>query len=163
MNRNDNEAFDFVRTAVMVFAVTCLVLICAYFVISAFNDGGAAGLRSAAGVFLPFVLGGFLAIFNRKLFEKAAIVRPSVAFTIALAFGVVVMLLIRHIDWFETAPVAELVVASGLTLFLYAPGAVVGTVSAAEHRDVWLAYYFGVVSGMLGYVVLMGFPFARGA
>jgi hypothetical protein len=84
------------------------------------------------------------------------------AFIIALTFGVVVMILIRSLDPSRIAPFAELIVASGLTALLYAPGAFRGFMNATD-GDRWMAYYFGIVSGMLGYIVFMGFPFERAA
>ncbi len=84
------------------------------------------------------------------------------AFVVALLFGVVVMILIRTLDPSRIAPFAELIVASGLTALLYAPGALPGFMNATD-SDRWMAYYFGIVSGMLGYVVFMGFPFERAA
>jgi hypothetical protein len=44
---------------------------------------------------------------------------------------------------------------------LYAPGALPGFMNASHGNDQWVAYYFGIVSGMLGYVVFMGFPFGQ--
>lgn len=159
MDRNRSEPFELIRVAVMLGTLLSLALICAYFVMSAFAVSGSTGIRSLAGILLPFVVGGFLAVFNRRLFEKAAALPFSAAFAVALIFGVVVMLLIRYIGSFQFAPVAELVIASVLTLFLYAPGAMSGITKDTTRDDVWMAYYFGMVSGMLGYVVFMGFPF----
>jgi hypothetical protein len=161
MHQNQNEPFELVRAAVMLGALASLALICGYFAVSAFGNSTSAGIRSMAGILLPFVVGGFLAVFNRRLFEKAAAVPFSAAFIVALFFGVVVMLLIRNIGSLRFAPIAELVVASVLTLFLYAPGAMIGITKVRTREDIWMAYYFGMVSGMLGYVVFMGFPFVH--
>ena len=147
----------------MLGTLVSLALICAYFAVSAFEVSGSAGIRSVAGILLPFVVGGFLAVFNRRLFEKAAAVPFSVAFSVALVFGVIVMLLIRNFGSLQFAPIAELIIASVLTLFLYAPGAMTGITKDTTRDDVWIAYYFGMVSGMLGYVVFMGFPFVHAA
>ena len=143
----------------MLATLASLALICGYFVVSAFAVSTKAGVRSAAGILLPVVIGGFLAVFNRRLFEKASSVPFSVAFFLAVAFGVATMLLIRNLDALRAAPVAELVVASGLSIFLYAPGAMPGLTQESPRNEIWMAYYFGMVSGMLGYVVFMGFPF----
>ena len=163
MDRNRNEPFELIRVAVMLGTLVSLALICGYFAVAAFDVSGSAGIRSIAGIFLPFVVGGFLAVFNRRLFEKAAAVPFPAAFAIALVFGVAVMLLIRNIGSLQFAPVAELVIASVLALFLYAPGAMTGITKDTTRDDVWMAYYFGMVSGMLGYVVFMGYamPWTR--
>ena len=163
MDRNRNEPFELIRVAVMLGTLVSLALICGYFAVSAFGISSSAGIRSMAGILLPFVAGGFLAVFNRRLFEKAAAVPFSAAFAVAIFFGVVVMLLIRNIGSLQIAPIAELVIASVLTLFLYAPGAMTGITKDTTRDDVWMAYYFGMVSGMLGYVVFMGFPFVHAA
>lgn len=163
MDRDRNEPFQLIRIAVMLGTLLSLVWICGYFAVSAFGVSGSAGIRSMAGILLPIVIGGFLAVFNRRLFEKAAALPFSLAFALALVVGVVVMLLIRNFESLKFAPIAELIVASVLTLFLYAPGAMSGITTDTTRDDVWMAYYFGMVSGMLGYVVFMGFPFAHAA
>jgi hypothetical protein len=142
----------------MLITLFSLGVICFYLVTTAFDIDSATGVRSIAGVMLPLVLGGFLAVFKRSLFDKASQLSPSIAFVLAAAFAVVVMLLIENIDSLRSAPIAELVVAAGLTILLYAPGSLPGFKPATEKSDVWMAYYFGMVSGMLGYIVLMGFP-----
>lgn len=162
VDKRNTAPYEFIRIAVMLGTSFCLGLICAYFVISAFNAGYANGIRSTAGILLPLVLGGFLAVFNRELFEKFSAVPVVPAFVIALLFGVVVMTLIRNVDPSRIAPFAEMIVTSGLTALLYAPGAFPGFMNATD-SDRWLAYYFGIVSGKLGYVVFMRFPFERAA
>ena len=72
MDRRNTAPYEFIRIAVMLGTLLSLGLICAYFVINAFNAGYANGVRSTAGILLPLVLGGFLAVFNRELFEKFA-------------------------------------------------------------------------------------------
>jgi len=160
VNDRTNDTFDIIRVAVMICALLSLALICGHFILRAFGASTSAGLRSMAGVLLPFVVGGFLVAFNRSVFERVARVPPMLAFASALGFGIVVMLLLENSSTLANIPVAELVVASGLSLFLYTPGAVMTGKSALDHREVWVAYYFGVVSGMLGYVVIVGFPSA---
>jgi hypothetical protein len=161
VNRDRNERFDFIKVAVMLGTLLSLAFICGYFAISAFAISGSAGIRSLAGILLPLVIGGFLAVFNRRLFEKAAGVPFAAAFVVSLVFGVIVMTLMRYIDSLRFAPIAELIIGSVLTLFLYAPGAMKGITADTTRNDVWMAYYFGLVSGMLIYVVFMGFPFAN--
>lgn len=160
MNRKPSEPYELVRIAVMLGTLISLVTICIYLVVKAFQIDSAAGIRSTAAILLPLVVGGFLAVFKRELFARASAIRPSIAFILAVGFAVVMMLLIRNVAAFQFAPVAELIVAGGLTILLYAPGSMPGIVQETEKSDVWMAYYFGVVSGMLGYIVLIGFPFA---
>jgi len=160
VNERTNDTFDIIRVAVMICALASLALICGHFILRAFGTGTSAGLRSMAGVLLPFVVGGFLVAFNRAVFERVARVPAMLAFAAALGFGIVVMLLLENASALADVPIAELVVASGLSLFLYTPGAVMTGKSPLDHREVWVAYYFGVVSGMLGYVVIVGFPSA---
>lgn len=159
MDGNRSEPYEFVRTAVMLATLVCLVAICIYLVVTAFGISPAAGIRSTAGIILPLVIGGFLAVFNRGLLDKASKLPPAVAFPVAAAFGIVVMLLLQNIGALRTVPVAELIVSAGLTTLLYAPGSMPGITQVTAQSDVWVAYYFGVVSGMLVYVVFMGFPF----
>jgi len=163
MNRDRSEPYEFVRIAVMLGTLISLAAICIYLVVSAFNFGPSTGIRSTAGIILPLVIGGFLAVFKRDLFDKASTLPPSIAFLVAVGFGVLVMLQMRNIAALRIAPIAELIVAAGLTILLYAPGSVPGITQETTQSDVCMAYYFGVVSGMLGYVVFMGFPFISAA
>jgi hypothetical protein len=112
---------------------------------------------------LPLVVGGFVAVFNRSLLERFSSLPVTPAFLIAVVFGVAVMLLIENLDALRFAPVPELIISAGLSVLLYAPGALPGFMNADQGSDKWVAYYFGIVTGMLGYVVFMGFPFAQAA
>jgi hypothetical protein len=158
MEQRTPQSYEFVRIAVMLITLASLAFVCFYLVSSAFDIDSATGIRSIAGIMLPLVLGGFLAVFKRSLFEKAARVSPTIAFLLAAVFAVAIMLLIKNIDALRVAPIAEIIVAAGLTILLYSPGSMPGFVQATDRSDVWMAYYFGMVSGMLGYIVLMGFP-----
>ncbi len=157
MNENARP-YEWISIVVMLLTLASLGIICLHLVVSAYGIDTATGIRSTAGIFLPLVIGGFLAVFKRELFAGAATLRPPLAFALALAFGVVVMLLLRYIETLRFAPVAELVIAAGLTILLYAPGSMPGIVCETARSDVWQAYYFGAVTGMLGYIVLVGFP-----
>jgi hypothetical protein len=160
MDNRRNIPYEFVRVAVMLATLGSLILICLYLVMSAFGSGASAGIRSTAGILLPLVVGGFVAVFNRSLFEKISNVPVAAAFLAALVFGIAVMLLIENIDSLRFAPIPELIISAGLSALLYAPGALPGFMNASQGSDKWVAYYFGIVSGMLGYVVFMGFPFS---
>lgn len=153
-----SRPYDWISIVVMLATLASLLIICLHLVVSAYNVDAATGIRSTAGIFLPLVVGGFLAVFKRELFAGAAALRSPVAFGLALVFGVIVMLLLRHVESLRFAPVAELVIAAGLTVLLYAPGSMPGIIRETARSDVWQAYYFGVVAGMLGYIVLFGFP-----
>ena len=158
MNRRPTEPYEFVRIAVMLMTLISLAAICIYLVTTSFRVDSTTGIRSVAGIMLPLVVGGFLAVFKRSIFEKASSLSPLLAFFLAFGYAVIIMLLIRNIEALRSAPIAELIIAGGLTVLLYAPGSMPGITQETERSDVWMAYYFGMVSGMLGYVVLMGFP-----
>lgn len=163
MNRQRNAPYEFIRNAVMLATLASLALICVYLVMSSFSASSEAGIRSTAGILLPLVVGGFVAVFNRGLFERLTAIPVIPAFVIAMVFGVGTMLLIRNLDALRFAPIPELIIAAGLSALLYAPGALPGFMNASQSSEKWVAYYFGLVSGMLGYVVFMGFPFAQSA
>lgn len=161
MDKQRNVPYEFIRIVVMLATLASLGLICSYLVISAFNADFAAGIRSTAGILLPLVVGGFVAVFNRNLFDRLSALPVVPAFVIALVFGVAIMMLIRNLDALRFAPIPELIISAGLSVLLYAPGALPGFMNASHGSDKWVAYYFGVVTGMLGYVVFMGFPFGQ--
>jgi hypothetical protein len=163
VDKQRSVPYEFIRIIVMLATLASLALICAYLVISAFDASSAAGIRSTAGILLPLVVGGFVAVFNRNLFDRLSSVPAVPAFIVALIFGVVIMVLIRNLDALRFAPIPELIISAGLSALLYAPGALPGFMNSSHGSDKWVAYYFGLVSGILGYVVFMGFPFAQTA
>lgn len=70
------------------------------------------------------------------------------------------MLTLRHLESFSGVPIPELLVASCLALLVFASGSLYGMAFGRRVRpeDDALSYYYGVVIGMLGYVILLGFP-----
>ena len=99
MEQRTPQPYEFVRIAVMLITLASLALICFYLVDSSFEVDAATGIRSIAGIMLPLVIGGFLAVFKRSLFEKAARVSPTIAFLLAAVFAVAIMLLIENIEF----------------------------------------------------------------
>lgn len=160
MNESHSKSFESVGIVVMLGTLAVLASVCIYLLVSAFRIDMATGVRSTAGILLPLVVGGFAAVFGSNLFARVAAPKPSVAFAIALVFGAAVLSMLRHIDALRFAPIAELVISTGLTVLVYAPGSMPGIRRESAASDVWMAYYFGVVTGMLAYVVLVGYPFA---
>ena len=96
MTQRTTEPYEFLRIAVMLIALLSLAAICLYLMSSSFRISSAAGVRSMAGIMLPLVVGGFLAVFKRSLFEKASALSPVIAFLLAVGFAIVVMILIRN-------------------------------------------------------------------
>ena len=101
------RTYDWISLPVMLCALLTFGIICLHLVVTAYGIDLATGVRSTAGILLPLVVGGFLAVFRRDLFAGVANLRPQLAFALALAFGVVVMLLLRNIVMLRFAPVAE--------------------------------------------------------
>lgn len=162
---NKSSTYEVIRMTVMLGTILTLALVCFYLVSIAFDRSLAAGIRSFAGVLLPLVAGGFVFVFKRSLLGKLADLPLPLSFLFGLGFGVLLMVMIANLEVLQFAPIAELVVASGLSLFLFSPGSLHGltTIRQSDQPDRWLSYYFGFVSGLLGYVVSMGVPFGATA
>jgi len=139
-----NVVHPFVIAATPLFLLGLIV----YFVASAFREGIYPGLQSAAGALLPLIAVTYLFGFQGD--RLAALGRPPalrLGFVGALVIGFGAMAMVHALG---RAPITEVVLSaifSGL-VFCYA--------SLREQRV--FAYYYGMMLGILGYIVLRGFP-----
>lgn len=143
-------AFDAVRWLVVGATAVFLVLVAVRLLDHAFARGPYPGLRSLAAVGLPIVVLGFVFLLRRRPGERTTGPPPAAGFAAATALGVGVMLVLDFLYPSTGIPVAELVVSSALALLAFS--------SARLAQRAVLGLYCGFLSGVLAYVVLLGFP-----
>lgn len=127
-----------------------LLILMIYLVISAFTEGFHLGMRSFAGVLFPLVLVAFIFIFQRDLLERLGKVPTLAAYAFSLVIGLVVMIVLA---WSPAVPIKELVLSGSFSLLVFSHVSLRG--------NAMLAYYYGMISGLLLYTILLGFPTIR--
>jgi hypothetical protein len=127
-----------------------LALIAVYLVFLAFGDGYSIGVRSLAGILLPVVIGSFLYVFKKELLQRLAAVSTLTGFLGGLILGLLVMAVLRLFAHGTGVPVAEVIVAGCFSVLVFSSAAAVG------NRG--LSQYYGVMCGILLYVIAFGFP-----
>lgn len=132
--------------------LTFLACVCLYLIGRAADRGMYPAVRSIAAVVLPSVLASAVYVFNRRVYERLGEVSAAPAFGAALLFGSIVMAILRVVPSDVALPVPELVASASFSILAFTSR------TLPERRE--LAYYYGVFSGMLVYVILFGFPLA---
>jgi hypothetical protein len=123
-----------------------LSLIC-YLTIGAFFDGLGVGVRSFAAVLLPLMALTLLVSYRQDVVRTTAEKAPNLAaFVASLAVGARAVWMLQ---FSSTIPLTEMILSGAFSVL-------VGTFVVLE-RERYIAYYFGLILGVLGYVVAFGF------
>jgi hypothetical protein len=134
-------------------APAILLVVMTYFVVIAFDAGFGAGIRSFAAVLLPLSLVAFLFIFQREWLMKLEAPSAVISFLAALAVGVLVMAAIRLAARSPAVPITELVLSTSFALLVFSHAGLRGTKISA--------YSYGMLSGIMLYIIVLGFPALR--
>lgn len=119
-----------------------------YLIAEDFSDSVNDGLRSFAAALLPLMVVTFLWVFRSEpVADSIERVPRLVAFTATLGIGVLVMALLRAAS---SAPLPELVMSGSFSLLVFS--------SVTLERDRKVAYFFGIITGFLLFIILWGFP-----
>jgi hypothetical protein len=126
-----------------------ILLLIVLFISRAFSDDLSHGLRSFSAALLPLMAVTYLTMSRKTELSRQASKAPS-WFTFAVMFAVGVALM-PILSVSSSLPFAELVL-SGCFSVLVAGSVLIGD------RDKAMSYYFGLILGVLSFVVLAGFP-----
>lgn len=149
--RPRHEAFfEMVRTITIYGTLSFLAVVGMYLVFQSFGGGFYPGVRSFAGALLPIIIGSFVYLASRKSLRAVATLHTGISFPIGIVAGVLVMGVLHFFAQESSIPLAELVVASCFSVLVFSSGAAPG--------DKPLSMYYGVISGLLLYIILFGFP-----
>lgn len=137
--------------------LACLAL---YLLSHSFAAGAPVGIRSLAAIVLPILAGSFLFVVHRPALGRIGELPTGIAFSASLLAGGLVMAALRFLAHFSPIPVAELLVASCISVLVFASESLAKLALDLPQRseDRSLALFYGVASGMLLYIVLFGFP-----
>ena len=148
--RRMSGAFETVHFVAVYGTLSFLGILGIWLVVQAAEHGSSVGIRSFAGVLLPAVTASSVYLFNREMLDTLGRLGPGASFALSGLAGVAVMAVLRWFGEGSTVPVAELVVSACFSVLVFSSRAL-----PEKHS---LAYYYGVLFGMLVYVILLGFP-----
>jgi hypothetical protein len=127
-----------------------LLLLMVFFVAQSFSNGISAGVRSFSAVLLPLMVLTLLTKFRKEQLQRAERFNNGLVFVFTLLVGLAVMELLTIAP--TGVPLAELVVSGSFSVLLFSLAAF------PDDKDKAMFYYFGMILGFLGYVIVLGFP-----
>lgn len=142
--------YEFARAVTVYGTLTFLVLSALYLVIHAFGSGFYVGSRSFAGALFPIIIGSFIYLTRRESLQRIGSMPYTVGFLSGVIVGALIMIVLKRFGDGSVIPIAELVVSGCFSVLVFS--------SAAASGDKPLSLYFGVMSGLLLYIILIGFP-----
>ena len=126
-----------------------LLVLLVFFIWRAFTVDLPSGLRSFAAALLPLMIVTYMTTARRSdLSRRTAQVPSWLTFVVMLGVGAALMPIVSISG---SVPVAELVLSGCFSVL-------VGGYVLIEDRDKTMSYYFGLILGVLGSVVLAGLP-----
>jgi hypothetical protein len=126
-----------------------LFVLLVFFIWRAFTVDLASGLRSFAAALLPLMIVTYMTTARQAdLSRRTAQVPSWLTIPVMLGIGAALMPIISISG---SVPVAELVLSGCFSVL-------VGGYVLIEDRDKTMSYYFGLILGVLGSVVLSGLP-----
>ncbi|MGE5190447.1 MAG: hypothetical protein ACM3NF_10360 [Gemmatimonadota bacterium] len=119
--------------------------------VRAFRLSVKEGIRSLSAVLLPLVVLTFAFMYEKRLFAEIGNVPTPVSFVAALAVGIAVMVVTRYLATLAYfIPFAEILLSGALTLLVFS--------YLSLQKSGVLAYCYGMLSGFLVFVILLGVP-----
>jgi hypothetical protein len=148
------------RFAIVFGTLGVLAWIAFAFVSVEFRLGTRYGIRSAAGIALPMIAGGYAFAAHRGFLRRLRDLPAAVRFSASLVAGALVMASIRFFLVLYPLVIPELVIASCIALLVFASDSIPGLALDVPPRwsDRPLAPFYGLAAGMLLYLVVYGVP-----
>ncbi len=109
------------------------------------------GVRSLSAVLLPLVVLTFVFMYQKSLFVEIGNIPTIIGFIASLLIGIAVMVVIRflaNLSFF--IPFAEILLSGTLTMLVFS--------YISLQKSSVLAYCYGMLSGFLIFVILLGVP-----
>lgn len=131
----------------MVSAPAGLFALMVLLVQDAFFADLSTGIRSFAAVLLPLMTVTYLYTFKRRLLETAERVPTVIAVGLTFVVGFFAMALLARGG---SIPLRELVLSGTFSVLLFS------RYTLADQKV--MSFYFGVILGVLSFVIVMGFP-----
>ncbi len=121
--------------------------------VRAFRLGLRDGIRSLAAVLLPLVVLTFVFMYQKPLFAEIGNIPTIIGFVASAFVGIAVMVVIRFLaNLAFFIPFAEILLSATLTMLVFS--------YVGLPRSGVLAYCYGMLSGFLVFVIVLGVPLA---
>ncbi|MGE5664553.1 MAG: hypothetical protein ACM31I_09520 [Deltaproteobacteria bacterium] len=121
--------------------------------VRAFRLSLSDGIRSLSAVLLPLVVLTFVFMYEKRLFVEIGNIPTIIGFMASLLVGVVVMVVIRFLAGVAFfIPFAEILLSGTLTTLAFS--------YLSLQKSGVLVYCYGMLSGFLIFVILLGAPLA---
>lgn len=119
-----------------------------------FSTGFWAGIRSLAGILFPLFFATLLFIYKRELINRLRKTRILYSSLLSFLIGIILMVVIKVFGTYDLAskgvPIAEIVLSGSLSLLVWT--------NVGEKDSKALSYYYGMILGILFYIIIWGFP-----
>lgn len=119
--------------------------------VRAFRLSLTEGIRSLSAALLPLVVLTFVFMYQKSLFVEIGNIPTIIGFIASLFIGVAVMIVVRflaNLSFF--IPFAEILLSGTLTMLVFS--------YISLQKSSVLAYCYGMLSGFLIFVILLGAP-----
>ncbi len=111
------------------------------------------GIRSLSAVLLPLVVLTFVFMYQKSLFVEIGNIPTIIGFIASAVIGIAVMVVIRYLaNLAFFIPFAEILLSGTLTMLVFS--------YISLQKSGVLAYCYGMLSGFLIFVILLGIPLA---
>lgn len=121
--------------------------------VRAFRLSLSDGIRSLSAVLLPLVVLTFVFMYQKRLFVEIGNIPTIIGFMASLLVGIAVMVVIRFLaNMAFFIPFAEILLSGTLTTLAFS--------YLSLQKSGVLAYCYGLLSGFLIFVILLGVPLA---
>lgn len=121
--------------------------------VRAFRLSMKEGIRSLSAVLLPLVVLTFVFMYEQRLFVEFGNIPTLVGFIASLGIGIAVMVVTRYLaNLAYFIPFAEILLSGALAILVFS--------YVTLQKSGVLAYCYGMLSGILIFVILLGVPLA---
>ncbi len=137
---------------IIILTLLTLVILNVMYIWDAFQNG--AGIQSLAATLVPIIIATFLHQYSSSLMDSI-LGRGNAAtrFVVGFIWSIGIIVIIVYFEQYISVPLSELMLSSTFSLLVFSS---VNT-TRQELSDI-SAYYYGIVVGVLVYVMLFGIP-----
>jgi hypothetical protein len=152
---SDNWGTVLIKYIVQPLALTAtpisLFILTAYLVVQGFQEDRLVGFRSLCGALLPLILITFTHEFGREILIHLGSQKIFWSLIFSSFWGFSLMAILRVFNhYLHNIPLNELILSGSFSVLVFT--------YYHDERNRAKAYYYGMIAGLLTYIILFGFP-----